>query len=90
MVRIPYGSKRTKPPFLRRALVESGRPYRCELCQNAGDWRGAPLRLEVDHVDGDYHNNCSDNLRFLCPNCHSQTDNYAGKSQGRYAETVDP
>ena len=90
MVRIPYGSKRTKPPLLRRALLESGRPYRCELCGNAGDWRGAPLRLEVDHIDGDYHNNSSDNLRFLCPNCHTQTDTYAGRSRGRYTETAHP
>jgi 5-methylcytosine-specific restriction endonuclease McrA len=84
MVRIPYGSKRTNPALLRRALIESGRPYGCELCGNAGTWRGSALRLEVDHIDGDYHNNEASNLRFLCPNCHTQTDNFAGRSRGRY------
>ena len=87
MVRIPYGAKRTKPPLLRRALIESGRPYRCELCRNTGSWRDAPLRLEVDHIDGDYHNNSPTNLRFLCPNCHTQTDNFAGRSRGQYSST---
>ena len=44
-----------------------------------------PLRLEVDHIDGDYHNNLAENLRFLCPNCHTQTDNFSGRSRGKYA-----
>jgi 5-methylcytosine-specific restriction endonuclease McrA len=88
LIRLQYGSRRTKPPMLRRALVEIGRPYRCALCANPGEWRGRPLRLEVDHVDGDYHNNSADNLRFLCPNCHTQTDNYSGRSRGKYTPAL--
>jgi 5-methylcytosine-specific restriction endonuclease McrA len=84
LVRIPYGSKRTKPPLLRRALQEIGRAYECALCRNPGEWRGGPLRLEIDHIDGDYHNNLATNLRFLCPNCHTQTDNFSGRSRGKY------
>jgi hypothetical protein len=44
------------------------------------------LTLHVDHVNGDYCDNAEENLRFMCPNCHSQTENFAGRSRGRYAE----
>jgi 5-methylcytosine-specific restriction endonuclease McrA len=84
LVRIPYGAKRTSPPLLRRALAEISRPYRCAMCLNPGRWRGRPLGLEVDHIDGDYHNNLAQNLRFLCPNCHTQTDDFSGRSRGKY------
>ena len=84
LVRIIPGSRREKPYLLKRALMEAGRPYRCALCGNDGSWRGAALNLEVDHMDGDYHNNEAWNLRFLCPNCHTQTDNFCGRSRGKF------
>ncbi|WP_225802873.1 HNH endonuclease signature motif containing protein [Streptomyces sp. NK15101] len=65
------------------ALAESGAQKRCAMCGNDGLWRGRPLRLEIDHVDGDWRNNRIENLRFLCPNCHSATDNYRGRGKGR-------
>lgn len=58
------------------ALKESGRKYKCEGCDNDGVWQNELLKLEVDHIDGNWLNNLPDNLRFLCPNCHSQTDNF--------------
>ena len=88
LVRIPRGANRTKPHLLRRALVEIGRPYRCALCDNDGTWRDAPLRLDIDHIDGDFHNNVASNLRYLCPNCHSQTENFAGRSRNKYAHVL--
>jgi hypothetical protein len=42
-------------------------------------WNKKPLSLHVDHKDGNTFNNKSKNLRFLCPNCHSQTANYSGR-----------
>ena len=81
----PYGARREKPPLLRRALAEIGRPYACELCGIEGVWRGLPLGLEVDHLNGDFHDNRQENLRLPCPNCHAQTDNFAGRSRGKYA-----
>ena len=86
LVRQPPGSPRRKPHLLHRALLEEGRPYQCVLCGCPGSWRGRPLRLEVDHRDGDYHNNEAWNLRFLCPNCHTQTDNFSGRSRNKYVE----
>ena len=47
------------------------------------DWNGKELRLELDHIDGDSTNNTVDNLRLLCPNCHSQTPTYKAKNKGR-------
>ena len=71
--------------MLTRALIESGRLYVCSMCGNDGTWLGVALTLDVDHIDGDFHNNEADNLRFLCPNCHRLTPNFAGRSRGRFA-----
>jgi 5-methylcytosine-specific restriction endonuclease McrA len=51
----------------------------CELC-NTSEWLGSPITLEVHHIDGNNKNNELKNLQILCPNCHSQTDNYRAKN----------
>lgn len=38
--------------------------------------------LEVEHIDGNYKNNCENNLILLCPNCHSLTSTYKGANRG--------
>lgn len=48
----------------------------CANCGIGEEWKGAFLRLQIDHIDGDHFNNLLSNLRFLCPNCHSQTDTF--------------
>lgn len=53
--------------------------YRCEKCSNSGDWQGSELTLQLDHIDGDANNNQIENLRWLCPNCHSQTPTFCGR-----------
>ncbi|WP_460714415.1 HNH endonuclease signature motif containing protein [Nocardioides dilutus] len=88
LVEKPFGTKRTDPALLRRALDEIGRPRVCERCGVNGVWLGGPLRLEIDHIDGDFHNNTRENLRYLCPNCHQQTDNFAGRSRNKYARVL--
>ena len=54
------------------------RGNKCESCGLGLEWNGASLSLCKHHVDGDRNNNAALNLKFLCPNCHSQTDNYCG------------
>jgi hypothetical protein len=72
---------RAAPQALRRALVALGRSYRCEACAVGGSWNGRELVLHVDHVNGQFWDCRPDNLRFLCPNCHSQTSTYAGRNR---------
>lgn len=66
------GYKRQKTHLLRRALIESGIAYECADCGCGSEWRGSPLVLDVDHINEDWLDDRIDNLRFLCPNCHSQ------------------
>jgi predicted RNA-binding Zn-ribbon protein involved in translation (DUF1610 family) len=66
---------------MKRKLLKSGKEYKCEHCGNDGVWNNSPLSLHVDHVDGNHYNNNLDNLRFLCPNCHSQTNTFAGRNK---------
>jgi Zn finger protein HypA/HybF involved in hydrogenase expression len=56
--------------------------YECEIT----DWMGEPISLQLHHKDGDRCNNLIENLTILCPNCHSQTPSFAGKSKCKLAE----
>lgn len=69
---------RTDAALLRRALNEIGIEYVCVLCRNNGEHNGQTLRLEVDHVNGRFYDNRIENLRYLCPNCHSQCETNKG------------
>jgi predicted RNA-binding Zn-ribbon protein involved in translation (DUF1610 family) len=77
-----------KAALLRRLLRDLGRPYQCEACRLPDSWNGVPLVLEVDHVNGLHHDYRVENLRLLCPNCHSQTVNYCRRNRAS-AEVVE-
>ena len=62
--------------ILRENLIE----YKCSCCGNQGIWNGKELSLQLHHINGKRTDNELSNLTFLCPNCHSQTDNYCGKN----------
>lgn len=57
-------------------------PYKCAIC-GLSEWNGKTLSLELDHINGINNDNRLENLRFLCPNCHSQTTTYGSRNQQR-------
>lgn len=72
---------------LKRRLVEEGLlKNECILCGQGPEWNGEPLSLQLDHKDGDRCNNTLTNLRIVCPNCHSQTESFAGKRRKKIAK----
>ncbi|HEX2129661.1 MAG TPA: HNH endonuclease [Solirubrobacterales bacterium] len=62
-----------------RLLSEGLKENRCEQCGIA-EWRGGLLNMEIHHINGKGKDNRVENLMFLCPNCHSQTDNWGGRA----------
>ncbi|MER5749665.1 HNH endonuclease [Streptomyces sp. NPDC002088] len=64
---------------LLRHLVRSGVREACVMCGTGPEWNEKPLRLEVDHINGDWWDNRPENLQPLCPNCHAVTDTYRGR-----------
>lgn len=79
------GQRKVSSVVLRRALREVGVPYVCALCGQLPEWNGEPLVLPLDHVNGRTWDNRKENLRFLCPNCHSQTPTFGVKNKGAYS-----
>lgn len=86
--------------FLIRAMLENEMEYKCHMdgCENPNPtWRGEVLNLDIDHIDGNWRNCTLENLRFLCPNCHSQTPSNSrsrssvdGKPVGGYKKKTLP
>jgi 5-methylcytosine-specific restriction endonuclease McrA len=63
-----------------RILKEGLLKYTCVLCGLGSTWNGKDLSLQLDHINGISTDNRLSNLRFLCPNCHAQTDTFRGKN----------
>lgn len=63
---------RSKSAQLKRAMIESGVEEKCSKCGQLPVWLDNPLTLDVDHINENWLDDRIDNLRFLCPNCHSQ------------------
>ena len=64
----------------RRIIKENLIPYKCAIC-GIDSWNGKRLSLELDHINGINNDNRLENLRFLCPNCHSQTVTYGARNK---------
>lgn len=88
LIRCRRPGHKERGSILRRALREIGVPDKCALCSLPPVWSGKPLRLEIDHIDGDPLNNERGNLRLLCPNCHSQTETFGSRNAKRPSKKV--
>ena len=62
-----------------RAYIIRERGEKCEVC-GITDWNGKSITLQIDHINGNRCDNRLENLKVMCPNCHSQTDTFAGKN----------
>jgi transposase-like protein len=82
------GRKTNRTHLKGRLLGEGLKSNRCEVC-GLTEWRGEPLAMALHHVNGDGLDNRLENLQLLCPNCHSQTENFAGRGRRRL-ELVEP
>lgn len=67
---------------LKERLVEEGlKEYRCECC-GLSKWLDKPISLQLHHINGINNDNRLENLQLLCPNCHSQTENFTSRGKG--------
>ena len=73
----PYQNRTAlKARLLKEGLLNNA-CYNCHL----SSWLGEEISLHLDHINGINNDNSLNNLRLLCPNCHSQTDTYAGRNK---------
>ena len=87
---LTQGSTYTSMHTLKRRLVEEG--VLAPVCAACGidSWMGDVIALHLDHVNGVRDDHRRENLRLLCPNCHSQTATFAGRNKGRYTRWPRP
>lgn len=74
-----YSSK----DLLKRLFKEKIKEQKCECC-GISEWQNKPITLQLHHINGNHYDNRLSNLKVLCPNCHSQTDNWGSKKEKKY------
>lgn len=80
----PHNTGVVKKLILRMGLL----PYQCQDCGLGPQWRSLPLILRLDHKNGRSRDHRLENLRFLCPNCDSQTDTFCGRNKRGRSQAV--
>ena len=75
----PKAQSGLKHKLLREGIFQNT----CSAC-GISEWMNLPIVCELDHINGNRYDHRLENLRILCPNCHSQTSTYCGKNKGSY------
>lgn len=65
---------------IKKRLLKKGWILECEICKLT-DWLNNPISLHLDHINGDSNDNRFENLRFICPNCHQQTETWGNPNK---------
>ena len=78
-----YSNELVKQRIVKQDLLE----YKCVKC-GIDSWQGETIVLDLDHINGNNRDNRLINLRYLCPNCHSQTDTYKGRNKNTGKQKV--
>jgi len=73
-------SKFDRGGIKRRIIQDNLLPYKCSKCGVDNKWMNDELVLVLDHINGVNDDHRLENLRFLCPNCNSQTSTFAGRN----------
>lgn len=81
----PYSSHKLKKRLLASGLKEE----KCEICGQEPIWNGLHLELQLDHINGVHNDNRIENLRILCPNCHTQTATFGNKRKKKQNYCID-
>lgn len=74
-----YSRVHLKTRLIREGFLEN----KCIICGQLPEWNNKPLTLQIDHINGIANDNRLENLRIICPHCHSQTENFAGRNTKR-------
>lgn len=74
-------STHSRSTIRKRILSQNLIEYKCAFCGNEGEWLGQKMSLELDHINGKFDDHRLENLRFLCPNCHSLTPTWRRKKE---------
>jgi hypothetical protein len=82
-VLVQNSSRILKSAYKCRMIKEGLLKNECYKCGLKDTWQGELIVLHIDHINGDHFDHRIENLRLLCPNCHSQTSTYCSKNKKR-------
>lgn len=71
-----YQTLKLKKRLIREGVLQN----KCAIC-SISEWNKQPITMQLDHMNGDSSDHRLENVRLLCPNCHSQTDTWCGKNK---------